>query len=437
MTAMALLNSLPQSFAGIDYQPLQDLLAAGDWATADDLTRELILKIAGREDQGLRKFDIYCLPGADIKIIDRLWRAYSHERFGFTQQCKTWNYKRYDSEKMDYFLSQVYWSTYPNPINPKRNSLLGLKAETSRDLSAPAGCLPTTFSLVKGENTRRSSYSQRCSDVREQDTLTEKDFIKCFLNRLHSILKVPDGEDFPDILLDSRMNRRQLHEQIDPRSEAIALLDHLPNSTADIDYQPLVDALKEQNWQWANRLTRQLILGIANRHGTWLSPQDIKDLPIDDLEIMDRLWRAYSNCRFGFTIQRAIWRDSMKYARGYRSGMIREATAKEFGLRVGWKVSSECRREDDRNEDWVFDGLSIDDASAPVGHLPTTYDLGGGEIIRRKEYEPHPDDAVMGFLGVGYTMTIRENDNLFRYDLPCLLGYDLLSRFYDRLSEIQ
>lgn len=430
----ALLKSLPQSFAEIDYQPLKDLLAAQQWGAADDLTHDLILKIAGREDQWLRKIDIYNLPGADLKIIDRLWRVYSNERFGFTQQCQIWNHKNYSSQKMGYLLAQINWAVRPDPAKPKHHSLLGLRTGISRDLHAPPGYLPTTFALGGGEIIQFNPDQKREPGIREKDALIGEDFIRFFLKRLEPILQAPDGKDFPDFLVDHPMNQRQPHEKIEPSPDAIALLDNLPDSTAGVDYQVLEQHLQNQNWRQANRLTRQLILGMANRQGAWLSSQDVKNLPIADLEIIDRLWRAYSNCRFGFTIQQAILRDSRRkntreISKWYGKRCDSEAAIKEFGLRVGWSVSGEYRHEDNRNQDWVFDGLSIDDASAPIGHLPTTYDLGGGDIIKMEDYEPHPDDAVMGFLGVGYTMTIRERH--------CFLGNDVVNAIFRRFSDVK
>lgn len=102
---------------------------------------------------------------------------------------------------------------------------------------------------------------------------------------------------------------------------------------------------------------------------------------------------------------------------------------KEFGLRVGWSVSSEQRGYESRRESWLFSGSAIANASAPIGHLPTTYHLGGGRVVARETYEPHPDDAVMGFLGDSYIQTKREEGYL--------VGAVLLMYFFRRIAEIQ
>ncbi|OCQ97742.1 hypothetical protein BCD64_06500 [Nostoc sp. MBR 210] len=75
------------SSLGIDYSQLRDLLQAGRWLEADTETTNLILKIAGREQQ--RHLDLQSLenlPCIDLLTIDRLWVKYSHGNFGFSVQ---------------------------------------------------------------------------------------------------------------------------------------------------------------------------------------------------------------------------------------------------------------------------------------------------------------------------------------------------------------
>ncbi|MBE9207662.1 GUN4 domain-containing protein [Nostoc sp. LEGE 06077] len=75
------------SSLGIDYSQLRDLLQAGRWLEADAETTNLMLKIAGREQQ--RHLDLPSLENlacADVLTIDRLWVKYSHGRFGFSIQ---------------------------------------------------------------------------------------------------------------------------------------------------------------------------------------------------------------------------------------------------------------------------------------------------------------------------------------------------------------
>jgi len=74
-----------------EYDQLQNLLAAGNWAQADQRTSELMLKAAGREKEGkLDRESIETFPCADLRTIDRLWVKYSDDRFGFSVQKRIW-----------------------------------------------------------------------------------------------------------------------------------------------------------------------------------------------------------------------------------------------------------------------------------------------------------------------------------------------------------
>ncbi len=72
------------------------------------------------------------------------------------------------------------------------------------------------------------------------------------------------------------------------------------------------------------------------------------------IKIIDRLWVKYSNGRFGFSLQKRIWRSICGKSDGNYNTYI------SFVEQVGWGV----------NEHWLswFDlNFTI---NAPVGHLP-------------------------------------------------------------------
>lgn len=76
-----------RSKAGVNYTKLRNLLAKGKWQEADAETKELMLKVTGREQEGLldRKASQE-FPCEDLFIIDSLWVKYSRGRFGFSVQ---------------------------------------------------------------------------------------------------------------------------------------------------------------------------------------------------------------------------------------------------------------------------------------------------------------------------------------------------------------
>lgn len=91
LTAGSTNQNYLSSEVGIDYNSLQNLLAKGKWRKADEETWNLILKAAGREDEGwLTPEDIQNFPCTDLRTIDWLWHEHSNGYFGFTAQQRVW-----------------------------------------------------------------------------------------------------------------------------------------------------------------------------------------------------------------------------------------------------------------------------------------------------------------------------------------------------------
>ncbi|KAM3095566.1 GUN4 domain-containing protein [Phormidesmis sp. 146-35] len=102
-----------RSQSGIDYAPLQQLLQAKKWQEANQLTSVLVLKAARQEQQGyLRATDTRNLACSDLKTVDRLWKAASGGRFGFSTQATIWrNLKGTSYEDSLRFEQQVGWNS--------------------------------------------------------------------------------------------------------------------------------------------------------------------------------------------------------------------------------------------------------------------------------------------------------------------------------------
>jgi len=81
----------PSSAVGIDYQPLQAHLAAGDWLAADSETHAVMLRVMGRDSLTYLSFaDLAAFPCEDLQTLDRLWVTYSQGHFGFSIQQRIW-----------------------------------------------------------------------------------------------------------------------------------------------------------------------------------------------------------------------------------------------------------------------------------------------------------------------------------------------------------
>ena len=154
----------------------------------------------------------------------------------------------------------------------------------------------------------------------------------------------------------------------------------LPKTTAasdlvspqtQLNYAPLQAALAQQSWEQANEITRRLLLAAAQRtRQGWLTVESIEQVPCWDLKKMDELWKQYSNNRFGFSVQYAIFQET-----GNRPGrLMSPENYDKFGDRLGWRKDGQ----------WIIFKKNLDfSANAPLGHLPSPrdeYQINGGRL---------------------------------------------------------
>jgi GUN4-like/Caspase domain len=96
-------------------------------------------------------------------------------------------------------------------------------------------------------------------------------------------------------------------------------------SEGDINYYKLESFLKQGYWEEADQATAKIMLDIVKREGRdELDEKSLEIFPALDLLHIDKLWRKYSNEKFGFSVQKEIFRKSGK-------------DVKDFAERVGWK----------------------------------------------------------------------------------------------------
>jgi hypothetical protein len=123
----------------IDYGPLQSLLVQGDFEAADRLTLSKMCELAGSAAQQ-RKWlyfsEVDQFPVTDLRTIDRLWRVYSDDQFGFSVQRDIWLGVGQDWDKLwpkIGWKSGRIWTRYPGAF--------------TWNLQAPKGHLPLTNQL--------------------------------------------------------------------------------------------------------------------------------------------------------------------------------------------------------------------------------------------------------------------------------------------------
>ncbi len=134
------------------------------------------------------------------------------------------------------------------------------------------------------------------------------------------------------------------------------------NSDAGIDYEPLQRALLEQRFEDADRFTssklRQLAGAGAETRG-YVYFSEVKNIPGLDLKTIDRLWNAYSQGKFGFSVQARLLNSlGGRYER--------------LWPRIDWKIDGEWTRYP-RSFNWSL--------AAAEGHMPLVNQLRGVRLM--------------------------------------------------------
>ncbi|MGD1805773.1 GUN4 domain-containing protein [Dapis sp. BLCC M126] len=303
----SLVNSLKET--QIDYRQLENFLASQKWQEADAETREIMLKILGRETrQWGTKAEIKKFPCTELSIIDRLWIKYSNGRFGFSVQKGIWQSigGKPDADQNIYmrFVEQVGWRVNENSLS---------WFDLNFNIHAPVGHLP-------------------CGVGRGM-----VDFGFAFLSRIETC-----GLEEPKNIS--------------------------PNITGkkEIDYSPLRNFLAEGKWQEADKETVALMLKVAGKNqDEKLTILDMESFPCSELEKINQLWVDYSQGSFGFSVQKSIYFDVVKNIekRFGKNRKYYKMIWQNFSDVVGWEVQGQAK---------YYSELDFS-LNAPIGHLPVSW----------------------------------------------------------------
>ncbi len=126
-----------------------------------------------------------------------------------------------------------------------------------------------------------------------------------------------------------------------------------------VDYGKLTELLVAGHWKESDEETGKLMLKISCReHEGWLNSEDIREFPYQDLCKINELWVKYSNGRFGFSVQRRIWKTE-------NYDWIK------VGKRVGWRM----------NNNWKNYSSLTFTLNAPEGAFPTFWGGEGRNVL--------------------------------------------------------
>nr|YP_010925729.1 hypothetical protein RMC01_pgp196 [Neoporphyra seriata]WKD83961.1 hypothetical protein [Neoporphyra seriata] len=133
-------------------------------------------------------------------------------------------------------------------------------------------------------------------------------------------------------------------------------------SAKNMDYTDLQVLLTKQDLLKADQLTQQKLIqlaGVNAQNRNWLYFTDIKKIPAQDLQTIDKLWHTHSKGKFGLFIQRQIW-------------LSVEKDWERFWQKIGWEINHiPCRYPDEFQ--W--------NSCGPSGHLPLFNQLRGVQVL--------------------------------------------------------
>ncbi len=141
-----------ESEAGVDYEPLQKLLALQDFEAADKLTNQKMCAAAGSAavERGWLYFtDIDRIPATDLKSIDNLWLVYSEGKFGYSVQRKIWLGL---GKKWEKLWLQIGWK--------RDGSFTRYPGGFIWDIAAPKGHLPLS-NQIRGNKAISAIFAHR------------------------------------------------------------------------------------------------------------------------------------------------------------------------------------------------------------------------------------------------------------------------------------
>ncbi|KAK9806963.1 hypothetical protein WJX72_008753 [[Myrmecia] bisecta] len=143
-------------------------------------------------------------------------------------------------------------------------------------------------------------------------------------------------------------------------------IDDVPlESEANIDYEPLREALRAGEFQKADDETRALLIKLAGPEAVkrnWVYFSEVQFISAKDLRTIDALWRAASNGKFGFSVQKEVLlQNSSLWTRFFKA--------------IDW-----VQGENSNYRKWPMEfNYSLD---AVKGHLPLTNCLRGTQLFK-------------------------------------------------------
>ncbi|MGF1494356.1 MAG: GUN4 N-terminal ARM-like repeat domain-containing protein [Microcoleaceae cyanobacterium] len=133
-------------------------------------------------------------------------------------------------------------------------------------------------------------------------------------------------------------------------------------SEAQVDYSKLQNLLTQSDFRAADKLTLEKLCELAGGSALdrgWIYFSEVKQFPTGDLQTIDRLWRVYSEGRFGYSVQRRLWLSVGK-------------NWEKLWPKINWRKDGAWTRYP---QEFTWD------LTAPQGHLPLSNQLRGVRVM--------------------------------------------------------
>ncbi|KAF6264291.1 hypothetical protein COO60DRAFT_1634466 [Scenedesmus sp. NREL 46B-D3] len=158
-----------------------------------------------------------------------------------------------------------------------------------------------------------------------------------------------------------------------------------------LDYSALRDYLAAGDVRKADDETRALLIKMAGQGAVqrgWVYFTEVPTIPSADLQTVDQLWRAASNNRFGYSVQKEMWVQAGK-------------RWPKFFKTIDWT-------QGDNNVYRKWPAEFKYEYEAPKGHMPLTNALRGTQLFQAIMEHPAFAKGANGTAG----MSIDERSKL-------------------------
>ncbi|KAF7112519.1 hypothetical protein RHSIM_RhsimUnG0221100 [Rhododendron simsii] len=169
-------------------------------------------------------------------------------------------------------------------------------------------------------------------------------------------------------------------------STAFSLISPTTPSTTQTDplsFDLLHHHLSAQDFWQADEETRRLLIALAGdqaRKRGYVFFSEVQFISPTDLQSIDGLWRAHSDGRFGYSVQRKIWKRVNK-------------DFTRFFMKVGWMKKLDTEMEQYNYRAFPNEFIWELNEETPEGHLPLTNALRGTQLLNSVLSHPAFDDA--------------------------------------------